>query len=82
MTDQGKMESEYTIQGYRNNRVFFAEKNLDRSDIFMLKLTSSVLRAEKSKIFELSAKMIAMEVDNSNKMIQRDKNTIFVLDHN
>ena len=42
---------------------------MDRSDIFMLKLTSSVLRAEKSKIFELSAKMIAMEVDNSNKMI-------------
>ena len=69
MTDQGKMESEYTVQGFRNNRVYFAEKNMDRSDIYMLKLTSSVLRAEKFKIFELSTRMIAMEVDNSNKMI-------------
>ena len=27
MTDLGKMEPEFTIQGYKNNRVFFAEKN-------------------------------------------------------
>ena len=79
MTDHGKMEPEYTIQGYKSNRVFFAEKNMDRSDIFMIKLAISVPKAKKCKIYELSARMIAIENDNSNKMIQKEKNTIFVL---
>ena len=70
MTDLGKMEPEFTIQGYKNNRVFFAEKNQGRSDIYMLKLRSTILSARKIKVFELQSKMIAMENDNCNKIIQ------------
>ena len=45
----------------------------------MIKLATSVPKAKKCKIYELSARMIAIENDNSNKMIQKEKNTIFVL---
>ena len=52
---------------------------MDRSDIYLIKLSISVLKAKKCKIYELSSKMLAIENDNSNKMIQEEKNTIFVL---
>ena len=82
MVDHGKMEPEYAVQGFKDS-VFFAEKSIGRSDIYMLKLAKSSLKAVKRLIFELPAKMVAMENDNSNQNIQQDKDhiksAIFVL---
>ena len=62
-----------------NDMVYFAEKNTDRSDIFVINLSRSTIKAKKCKIFSLHAKMIAIEIDNSNQVIQKDKNALFVL---
>ena len=69
MTLPDKMIPEYIIQG-QNNRLFYGEYNLDRSDICMLSLTKKDRKVKKKKIFALECLMIAMESDNTNEMIQ------------
>ena len=63
------MVREYMVEG-QNNRLFYAEKNLDRrDDIFMLYLGKKSSKAKKRKIFELGCEMIGIETDNNNDMI-------------
>ena len=52
LTDHGKMVNEYIIQGCKN-RVFLAERNLDRSEIYMLSLSKKHPKVLKQKVFSL-----------------------------
>ena len=69
LTEPHEMVREYMVQG-QNNRLFYAEKNLDRrDDIFMLYLGKKSSKAKKRMIFELGCEMIGIETDNNNEMI-------------
>ena len=52
LTEPNEMVREYMVQG-QNNRLFYAERNLDRDNIFMLYLGKKSSKAKKRKIFEL-----------------------------
>ena len=82
MTNHNKVEPQYAVQGLKDS-LFFAEKCLDSSDIFMIKLSNMGSRAIKRKVYELQARVVAMENDNSSNATLQDKknikNTLFVL---
>ena len=52
LTEPNEMVREYMVQG-QNNRLFYAERKLDRDDICMLYLGKKSSKAKKRKIFEL-----------------------------
>ena len=62
-----------------NNELFFAEFNLDRTQIFRLDLEGKVLRAQKKKVYDLECYLIAIQPDASNDVMELDKSTLFVL---
>ena len=72
------MIPEFAIQGHLN-KIFFAQKNLERSDIYVLEISKKNRRVVKRKVFSLSSRLIALESDHSNEIIQQKKSTIFVL---
>ena len=69
LTELGRMIPELAIQSHRNV-VFFAEGNIDRSDIFMIEVTKKNQKVRKRKIFSLTCRVAALEIDSSNEIIQ------------
>ena len=61
------------------SKVFFAESNLERSDIYMLEISKKNRKVNKRKVFSLGSRLVAMEADHSNEVIQQTKSTLFVL---
>ena len=78
MTDKGKMIPEFAVQGHEN-KIFFAQKNLERSDVYVLEISKKNRKVIKRKVFSLSSRLIALEADHSNEVIQQNMSTIFVL---
>ena len=68
LTDVGNMVHEFAIQSHLN-KIFFAEKNIDRSDIYMLEISKKNQRVNKRKIFSLDCRLVAMEADSSNEIM-------------
>ena len=68
LTDKGKMIPEFAIQGHMN-KIFFAQKNLERSDIYVLEISKKNRKVVKRKVFSLSCRLIALEADHSNEII-------------
>ena len=72
------MVPEFAVQSHLS-KVFFAESNLERSDIYMLEISKKNRKVNKRKVFSLGSRLVAMEADHSNEVIQQTKSTLFVL---